>query len=68
MNSTELDGLEMDVCALITKLEQLRSTNAVLQSKLADALVERENLKISNTKASLRIKQIIRQLKGDENA
>ena len=68
MNSTELDGLEMDVCALITKLEQLRSTNAVLQSKLADALVERESLKISNTKASLRIKQIIRQLKGDENA
>jgi uncharacterized protein (TIGR02449 family) len=68
MDATELDGLEMDVCALITKLEQLRSTNAVLRSKLADAVLERENLKISNTKISLRIKQIIQQLKGDENA
>ena len=68
MDAAELDSLEMDVCALITEVEQLRSANDVLSNKLENSLVEREALKRTNTKISLKIKQIIRQLKGDSDA
>ena len=68
MDAAELEKLEMDVCSLITELERLRSDNAVLQNKLEQANNDREALKLSNTRISLRIKQIIRQLKGQEDA
>lgn len=67
MDAAELDKLEVDVCNLITELERLRSENAVLTSKLETSIADREALKLANTKISLRIKQIIRQLKGQED-
>lgn len=67
MDACDLDNLEMDVCALITELERLRSANAVLTNKLEKSFQENENLRRTNTKISLKIKQIIRQLKGDND-
>ena len=65
MNASELEQLEVDICTLITQTERLRTENTALQEQLDQVTLDRDYLKRTNTKISLKIKQIIRQLKGD---
>lgn len=65
MDTTELSQLEQDINHMISTIEKLRVDNLALNDRLKKNQNERERLMRLNKKASLRIQQIIRHLKGD---
>lgn len=65
MDTTELSKLEQDINQMISSIEKLRVDNLSLNDQLKKHQAERERLMRLNKKASLRIQQIIRHLKGD---
>lgn len=65
MNTIEISDLELQIDNLIRAMERMKTENQSLRHKLSNSSQERARLQDKNKRASIQIKQVIRQLKEE---